>query len=120
MKKALIGAVPVILLQATLAWAQLPVEPPAATSPVPPRSVITAYNTGSQYPYRTNSDNGTVRSFDPTTGRLTLQDGYTYWVPKNFALANQPEVGQPVTIYYRVDPGHRIVQSMEMGQVDRS
>ena len=127
MKKALIGAVPVILLQATLAWAQLPVEPPAVTSPVPPRSVITAYNTGSQYPYRTNSNNGTVRSFDPATGKLTLQDGYTYWVPKNFALANQPEVGQPVTIYYRVDhvyyrvdPGQRIVQSLEMGQVDRS
>ena len=115
MKKAFVGAGAVILLQASLAWAQLPMTAPPMTAPA--GSVVTAYN--APYPARPDSDNGTVRSFNPATGKLTLQDGSTYWVPKDFAFT-MPEVGQPITIYYRVDPGRRIVQSVEMGQVDRS
>jgi len=105
----------VILLQAPLAWAQMAIGAPPA---LPVTSAAVVYNP--PLSHRIDSDNGTVRSFNPATGKLTLQDGYTYWVPKSFALVNQPEVGQPITIYYRVDPGRRIVQSVEMCQVDRS
>ena len=117
MKKALIGTAALMLLQASMAWAQAAVVAPPGAG-VPPTPVMTAAT--NPYPYRTDSDNGTVRSFNPATGKLTLQDGATYWVPKSFALPNMPEVGQPITIYYRVDPGRRIVQSVEMGQVERS
>ncbi len=64
---------------------------------------------------------GVVRSYDPTTGRLLLQDGTSLVIPNDpghqlpSGLTSPPFVGQSVRVTYRVINGQSVVTILEAG-----
>ncbi len=79
-------------------------------------STVVMYNNGQQERVRTFADYGPVRAFDSRQGLLSMQDGTEVTFPSNFAFANTPEPGQPVTIYYFIDGnGNHVLSAIDMG-----